>query len=431
MAVEFFIAGKYLRAKRKEGFISLITFLAIAGVMVGVMALVVVIAVMSGAENQFRKQILGLEPHILVMNYKGSYDNYGPLVASLRDTPHIKEISPILFGQAMIRTSHSFSGVMVRGITPENGSPLIKGFTPVQLEEALGSHPKTGLETNAKITANIAAKTNANIAAKTLTLPGIILGKELANSVGVIKGDTVILMSPKSFISPIGQIPSMKRFIVKGNFESGMSEYDSMLAYVHLSQAQQLVSSKDKISAIGIWVDDVFKVKQIREEYFNFIEYPFYVRDWMDINQSLFSALKLEKTAMFIILTLIILVAAFNIASALIMMVMEKSKDIAVLKAMGATHSIIRRIFIIKGMIIGIFGTFLGTLFGVIVCFLLKKYDFIQLPDAYPFSTLPVQLAYMDVLIISGSAILICFLSTLYPSYKASKMDPVEAIRYG
>lgn len=423
MAVEFFIAGKYLRAKRKEGFISLITFLAVAGVVVGVMALVVVIAVMSGAENQFRKQILGLEPHILVMNYKGSYDNYGPLVASLRDNPHIKEVSPILFGQAMIRTSHSFSGVMVRGITPENGSPLIKGFTPVQLEEALGSHPKTGLETN-----TIPA---AKIAAKALTLPGIILGKELANSVGVIKGDTVILMSPKSFISPIGQIPSMKRFIVKGTFESGMSEYDSMLAYVHLSQAQQLVSSKDKISAIGIWVDDVFKVKQIREEYFNFIEYPFYVRDWMDINQSLFSALKLEKTAMFIILTLIILVAAFNIASALIMMVMEKSKDIAVLKAMGATHRIIRRIFIIEGMIIGIFGTFLGTLFGVIVCFLLKKYDFIQLPDAYPFSTLPVQLETMDVLIISGSAILICFLSTLYPSYKASKMDPVEAIRYG
>ncbi len=415
MAVEFFIAGKYLRAKRKEGFISLITFLAVAGVMVGVMALVVVIAVMSGAENQFRKQILGLEPHILVMNYKGSYDNYGPLIASLEDNPHIKEISPILFGQAMIRTSHSFSGVMVRGITPENGSPLIKGFTPAQLEEALGPNLRTGLKINTK----------------THTLPGIILGKALANSVGVIKGDKVILMSSKSFISPIGQIPSMKRFIVKGTFESGMSEYDSMLAYVHLGQAQQLVSAKDKISAIGIWVDDVFKVKQIREEYFNFIEYPFYVRDWMDINQSLFSALKLEKTAMFIILTLIILVAAFNIASALIMMVMEKSKDIAVLKAMGATHTIIRRIFIIKGMIIGIFGTFLGTLFGVIVCFFLKKYDFIQLPDAYPFSKLPVQLETMDVLIISGSAILICFISTLYPSYKASKMDPVEAIRYG
>ncbi len=407
MAVEFFIAGKYLKAKRKEGFISLITFLSVAGVTVGVMALVVVIAVMSGAETEFRKRILGLEPHILVMNYKGSYDSYEPMLASMRDNPHIKGISPILFGQAMIRTPHSFSGVMVRGILPENGSALIKGFTPVQLEEALSLDLKTGV------------------------LPGIILGKELANSVGVIKGDKIILYSSKNFISPIGQIPSMKRFVVKGTFDSGMSEYDSMLAYVHLGHAQQLVSAKDKISAIGIWVDEVFKVKQIREEYFNFIEYPFYIRDWMDINHSLFSALKLEKTAMFIILTLIILVAAFNIASALIMMVMEKTKDIAVLKAMGATNTIIRRIFIIKGMIIGLFGTLLGTTFGVVVCYFLKKYDFIQLPEAYPFSTLPVQLEYTDVMIISVSAIFICFLSTLYPSFKASKMDPVEAIRYG
>ena len=407
MGVEFFIAGKYLRAKRKEGFISLITFLSVAGVTVGVMALVVVIAVMSGAETQFRKQILGLEPHILIMNYKGSYDEYGPLLASIKENPHIKVASPILFGQAMIRTKQSFSGVMVRGITPENGSELIKGFTPEALANALTTSPDN------KAT------------------PGIILGKELANSVGVIKGDKVVLMSSQGFISPVGQIPSMKRFIVTGTFESGMSEYDSMLAYVHLEQAQQLVAAKDKISAIGIWVDDVFRVKQIREKYLTTIEYPFYIRDWMEINQSLFSALKLEKTAMFIILTLIILVAAFNIASALIMMVMEKTKDIAVLKAMGATHKIIRRIFIIKGMIIGIFGTFLGTLFGVIVCYVLKKYDFIKLPDAYPFSTLPVQLEYMDVMIISISAIFICFLSTLYPSYKASKMDPVEAIRYG
>ncbi len=407
MTVEFFIAGKYLRAKRKEGFISLITFLSVAGVTVGVMALVVVIAVMSGAETEFRKRILGLEPHILVMNYKGSYDNYEPMVAALEKSSHIKGISPILFGQAMIRTPHSFSGVMVRGIKPESGSSLIKGFTPDQLENALAPDPKPK------------------------ALPGIILGKELASSVGVIKGDKVILMSSKSFISPIGQIPSMKRFVVKGTFESGMSEYDSMLAYVHLDQAQQLVSAGDKISAIGIWVDEVFNVKQIREESFKSIEYPFYVRDWMDINQSLFSALKLEKTAMFIILTLIILVAAFNIASALIMMVMEKTKDIAVLKAMGATHRIIRRIFIIEGMIIGLFGTLLGTIFGVVVCYFLKKYDFIQLPSAYPFSTLPVQLEYMDVLVISVSAIFICFLSTLYPSYKASKMDPVEAVRYG
>ncbi len=407
MAAEFFIAKKYLKAKRKEGFISLITFLSVAGVTVGVMALVIVIAVMNGAETEFRKRILGLEPHILVMNYGGSYRDYEPLIESIKKIPGVQGISPILFGQAMIRTSRSLSGVMIRGITPETGAALIKGFTPEQLNKALAVNTGKG------------------------SLPGIILGKELANSVGVITGDKIILMSSKSIISPVGQIPSMRRFVVRGTFKSGMSEYDSMLAYVRLDQAQSLVSAKGKISAIGIWTDAVFKVKGLREKHFGFIEYPFYIRDWMDINHSLFSALKLEKTAMFFILTLIILVAAFNIASALIMMVMEKTKDIAVLKAMGAPNTMIRRIFMIKGMIIGILGTFIGTMSGVTVCYFLKKYEFIKLPEAYPFTTLPVQLEYGDVALIAISAIIICFLSTLYPSYKASKMDPVEAIRYG
>jgi lipoprotein-releasing system permease protein len=407
MAFEFFIAGKYLKAKRKEGFISLITLLSIAGVAVGVMALVVVIAVMSGAETDFRKRILGLEPHILVMNYSGKFDGYGDIIKDLTQKEKIIDASPILFAQAMIRSSHSFSGIMVRGIDPDNSFSLIKGFGPDQLKKVLG-------------------KDEANN-----DFPGIILGKDLANSIGVIPGDKIILMSPNGIISPIGNIPSMKRFVVTDTFDSGMYEYDSALAYIDLKEAQQLSGLKDQISAIGIWVNDVFEVKTVKNSLADIFRYPFYMRDWMEINKSLFSALKLEKTAMFIILTLIILVAAFNIASALIMMVMEKTKDIAVLKTMGATHKTIRRIFMIQGMIVGSFGTLVGTISGVIVCYFLKKYDFIQLPDAYPFSTLPVQLEYGDVLAIAGSALLICFLSTLYPSHKASKMDPVEALRYG
>jgi len=407
MAFEFFIAGKYLKAKRKEGFISLITLLSIAGVAVGVMALVVVIAVMSGAETDFRKRILGLEPHILVMNYSGKFDGYADIITDLTQKEKIIDASPILFAQAMIRSNHSFSGIMVRGIDPDNSFSLIKGFSPDQLKKVLGKD---------------AANTD---------FPGIILGKDLANSIGVIPGDKIILMSPNGIISPMGNIPSMKRFVVTDTFDSGMYEYDSALAYIDLKEAQQLSGLKDQISAVGIWINDVFEAKTIKNGLADIFRYPFYMRDWMEINKSLFSALKLEKTAMFIILTLIILVAAFNIASALIMMVMEKTKDIAVLKTMGATHKTIRRIFMIQGMIVGTFGTFIGTISGVIVCYFLKKYDFIQLPDAYPFSTLPVQLEYADVLAIAGSALLICFLSTLYPSHKASKMDPVEALRYG
>lgn len=407
MRVELFIAKRYLKAKRKEGFISLITFLSVAGVMVGVMALVIVMAVMSGAETEFRRRILGLEPHILLMNYNGAYGDYEERLEELKRHPDVLNASPLLFGQAMIKTRHAFSGIMVRGISPPDSASLIKGFDSETLEKALAVHPDAD------------------------NLPGIILGKDLANSIGVIQGDRIVLTAANSFLSPFGQIPSMKRFVVKGTFESGMTEYDSMLTYVHLAQAQALTGDKGKISAIGLWVKEIFKVKEIRKHTLGQVEYPFYIRDWMEINQSLFSALKLEKTAMFIILTLIILVAAFNIASALIMMVMEKTKDIAVLKAMGATHAMIRTIFIVKGLIIGFLGTVLGTVSGVVVCMLLKRYDFIRLPEAYPFSTLPVQLDPLVVMLTAVSAIIICFVSTLYPSIKASKMDPVEAIRYG
>lgn len=407
MGAELFIAGKYLRAKRKEGFISLITLLSVAGVILGVMALVVVIAVMSGSETEFRNRILGLEPHILAMNYSGRFVPDQAMEDKIRQTPGVRAVSPVLFGQAMIRTANSFSGIILRGIEPEKGAALIKGYTADDLGNALNkTKNKTGL-------------------------PGIILGQSLAHTVGVMEGDRVILMSASGIISPMGQIPSMKQFVVTGTFKSGMSEYDSSLAYARLDQVQALVGAKGKISAFGIWTDQIFKVKELSQNALGFITYPYYLRNWMDINHSLFSALKLEKTAMFVILTLIILVAAFNIASALIMMVMEKTRDIAVLKAMGATNSMIRRIFIIKGMIIGIIGTGVGTTLGVVICFILKRYEFIKLPEAYPFSTLPVQLEYSDVTLIAVSALVICFLSTLYPSYKASRMNPVEAIRYG
>nr|WP_218576576.1 FtsX-like permease family protein [Desulfobacter latus] len=396
-----------MRAKRKEGFISLITLLSVAGVILGVMALVVVIAVMSGSETEFRNRILGLEPHILAMNYSGHFTPDPDMEDKIRQTAGVTAVSPILFGQAMIRTTNAFSGIILRGIEPEKEAALIKGYTPEDLENALS-------ETTI-----------------TKGLPGIILGQSLAHAVGVMEGDRVILMSASGIISPMGHIPSMKQFVVTGTFKSGMSEYDSSLAYARLDQVQALVSAKGKVSAFGIWTDQIFKVKKISQNELGFIEYPYYLRNWMDINQSLFSALKLEKTAMFVILTLIILVAAFNIASALIMMVMEKTRDIAVLKAMGATNAMIRRIFIIKGMIIGIIGTGFGTTFGVVICYILKRYEFIKLPEAYPFTTLPVQLEFSDVILTAVSALLICFLSTLYPSYKASRMNPVEAIRYG
>ncbi len=407
MPLELLIAARYLKAKRREGFISLITLLSIAGVTVGVMALVIVIAVMSGAETEFRRRILGVEPHVLVMNSSGKAYDVDKTVGIVQDIPGVKGVSPIVFAQTMIRTAHSLSGAVVRGVDPSMGVSLVKGFSPVELERDLGPDLDNS------------------------RLPGIILGKELAKNLASMVGDRIVLMSPGGMISPVGHVPSLKRFRVTGIFESGMYEYDSSLAYVHLREAQKLMGMKNRVSALGVWVDDVFSADKVKAELLKTLDYPFYARDWMEINKSLFSALKLEKTAMFVILTLIVLVAAFNIASALIMMVMEKTRDIAVFKAMGATDAMVRNIFVAQGMIIGLLGTLLGTVAGVGVCLLLQRYKFIDLPPAYPFSTIPVQLETMDVVFIVVSAIVICFVSTIYPSYKASKMDPVEALRYG
>ncbi len=224
----------------------------------------------------------------------------------------------------------------------------------------------------------------------------------------------------------------MKPFQVTGFFESGMYEYDGSLAYIHLSDAQKILRMDDSISGIELRVKDIYHAKKIADRIIEGLGFPFWARDWMQMNQNFFSALKLEKTVMFIILTLIILVAAFNIASTLIMMVMEKTKDIAILKAMGATDKSIKRIFVIKGMAIGSIGTILGVCLGFILCALLKHYKFIELPgDVYYITTLPVKLEAIDVFFIASAAMAICFLATLYPARQASKLDPVEAIRYG
>ncbi|MBI9089143.1 MAG: lipoprotein-releasing ABC transporter permease subunit [Desulfobacterium sp.] len=407
MPLELLIAARYLKAKRREGFISLITLLSIAGVTVGVMALVIVIAVMSGAETEFRRRILGVEPHVLVMNSSAKAYDVDKTVDMARAVPGVKGVSPMVFAQTMIRTAHSLSGAVVRGVDPSVGFSLVKGFSPDELEKGLAPD----LENS--------------------RFPGIVLGKELAKNLSSSVGDKIVLMSPGGMISPVGHVPSLKRFQVTGIFESGMYEYDSSLAYVHIREAQKLMGMKGRVSALGVWVDDVFAADTVKGDLLETLDYPFYARDWMEINKSLFAALKLEKTAMFVILTLIVLVAAFNIASALIMMVMEKTRDIAVFKAMGATDALVRNIFIAQGMIIGLFGTLLGTVSGVGVCLLLQRYKFIELPPAYPFSTIPVQLETMDVMLIVVSAIVICFVSTIYPSHRASKMDPVEALRYG
>ena len=260
----------------------------------------------------------------------------------------------------------------------------------------------------------------------------IVLGKELGRKLGVTEGDTVYVISFRGMVSPIGHVPTMTRFRVVGFFASGMYQFDEAYAFIRLTDAQRVLKMGDKVSGIEIRVKDIYQADKIAARIKEKLGFPYWTKDWMQMNANLFFALKLEKTAMFVILTLIVLVAAFNIASTLIMMVMKKTKDIAILKAMGATDGSIMRIFVIKGMVIGGFGTLLGVLLGVAICYVLKHYPFIKLPgNIYYFTTLPVQLQFFDVLTIALAAMGICFLATLYPAKQAARLNPVDAIRYG
>jgi lipoprotein-releasing system permease protein len=409
MSFELFVGTRYLKAKQKESFISLITILSIAGVTVGVMALIVVISVMAGFESELRSRILGIESHAMIMHHGGHMENYHHVLNQVKSADGVTAATPFIYTQTMLRSSTGVSGAIIRGIDPESVGDVIKIFdkaTPPQ------RHKNDNLETP--------------------ETPAIVLGKELAKRLGVRKADTVYVISPTGILSPIGHMPSMKRFRISGVFESGMYEYDGSLAFIHIEEAQKLLRMGDSVTGIELRVKDIYQAGDIASRVVEALGFPYWARDWTQMNQNLFAALKLEKTVMFIILALIVLVAAFNIASTLIMMVMEKTRDIAILKAMGATNKSIGKIFVIKGFVIGVVGTIIGVILGFVLCKLLEKYQFIELPgDVYYITTLPVRMQLLDIVVIAVGAIVICFLATLYPARQASKLNPVEAIRYG
>ena len=375
------------------------------------MALIVVIAVMTGFEYDLKSRILGVESHIVIMRHNVPFSDYRNILEHVENTDGVEAATPFINSQVILRSSLSLSGAVLKGIDPDSADRVIKNLDKVSL--------KNLKETNQRKSTSIA-------------MPAIILGKELAKNLGVMQGDPVYLISPRGMISPIGHIPTMKRFRVAGLFESGMYEYDRSLAYIHIKDAQKILRMGDSVNGIEVRVNDIYNAGNIAVRIVKELGFQYWARDWMQMNQNLFSALKLEKTVMFIILALIVLVAAFNIASTLIMMVMEKTRDIAILKAMGATDKSIRKIFVFKGVVIGSIGTIFGVCLGFILCTVLKYYHFIELPgDVYYITTLPVKLELLDIVIIASAAMAISFLATLYPASQASKLDPVEAIRYG
>ncbi len=423
MPYEFFISRRYLRAKRKQVFVSIITFISIFGIFLGVAALIIVLAVMNGFETDLRTKILGIKSHIeLTADIDGSMKNYTKVQELIAGTEGVVASTPFIYTQAMIRSGNGVSGVVIRGLDTQSAFQVIN----------LGKVREGSIEYLNKIPQELSRKHREQI-------DGIVIGKEMARNLGIFLYDTITIISPVGISTPMGMMPRMKKFAVVGIFESGFYEYDSTLAYLSLRSCQDFLQMGDSVTGIDIKVDDIYKADTIARRIQSKLGFPFWANNWMQMNKNLFAALKLEKRVMFIILSLIVLVAAFNIISALIMIVMEKSKDIAILKSMGATSRGIMKIFIYQGLIIGIIGTFLGCIAGLSVALNLQKvslfvekiFHFKILPgDVYYLSELPSQVNYGDVIVIIIGTLIVCFLSTIYPSLRASRLDPAEALRY-
>jgi lipoprotein-releasing system permease protein len=355
-----------------------------------------------------KDRILGATAHIHVTSLEGSVQDPFSLARRIDAMDGVVAASPYLFSQVMISSGTASTGAILRGVD----IPTIGKVTRLPRDIRKGK-----LEDLAKKTAS--------------GLPGIILGKELAANLDVSPGDLVEVLVPGGNITPMGAFPGIARFRVVGLSESGMYEYDSSFAYISLGEAGRLLGMEGRATGVEVKVDDIYQAGRIATRIREALGYPYWAKDWMRSNRNLFSALKLEKVVMFIILVLIVMVAAFNIISTLIMVVMDKTRDIAVLMTLGATRKMVRKIFALEGLLIGLAGTVAGSLLGTLLCYLLRKYEFIRLPsDVYYISTLPVDLSPGILILVGASSILICFLATLYPSRQASLIDPAEAIRY-
>ncbi|MDI6801805.1 MAG: FtsX-like permease family protein [Thermodesulfovibrionales bacterium] len=421
-----FIALRYLKSKKKHRGVSFNAIISICGVAVGVMALLVVLSVMSGFHEDLQKKILGANAHAVVLSYKGGIDNYKSLMDKLKNEPHIVAAAPFVLGQVMVSSGKKAHGVFMRGIEP---------FAERKTTDILNRIKEGSIE---DLISEVRNKEQKEKISKLKTpdlelqsVPWIILGKELSAMLGVFTGDTVNVLSPVGEIGPLGMLPKIKQFRVIAVFEMGMFEYDANLVLTDIGSAMDFFGYGSSVTGIELRLDDIYKAPLVRESVNKRLDSPYYVKDWMQMNRNLFSALKLEKFAMFIILILIVLVASFNIVSTLMMNVMEKQKEIAILKAMGATNKGIMMIFVFQGLLIGIIGTAIGVTGGYILGKVINNYEIIRLPaDVYYLSKLPVKMKFFDFIVVSLSAVAISFLSTLYPSYHAAKLNPVEPLRY-
>jgi lipoprotein-releasing system permease protein len=419
MRWEMTISLRYLRARRREMFVSLIALIAGLGVAIGVMTLCIVMAVMAGFEEDLRDRILGFNPHIVVLSHGGPFADYGQVVAKVRETDGVAAAAPFVYSQIMVTTPTSVSGAVVRGVEPARLNDVIN----------VAGHVREGSASG--LGEPMAVKTVVDGEEKTVEVNQAIIGYELADLLGVGVGDWINLMSPIGSATALGFVPRVKRFAVGGLFDSGMFDYDSTIVFLAMADAQRFLEMGPKATGIEVRVDDPEKANQVAREIEVRAGYPHFARDWMEVNRNIFAAFQLQNFVQFIVLLLIVVVAAFNIAATLIMIVMEKRKDVAILKSMGATNVAIGAIFVFKGAVIGLLGTLLGLAGGFGGSLLLQRYHFIDLPkDVFYVSTVPVRIHPEHFAAVAVASFLICVLATIYPARQAARLAPVEVIRY-
>lgn len=415
MAYEWFVSLRYLRAKRKQTFISVISFISIVGVTLGVAALILVLAVMTGFTDGVRQQILGNVPHVLMQKFGEGLDNPDELVAAATQIEHVVSATPFISKEAMLLSQGNVAAVSVKGIGSQHKifSQQLLTLDQRPIKEAFFD--------------------------QAAERPGIVIGIDTATTIGVAVGDSINVIPPMFTITPFGMIPKMKPFRVVGIFEKQSSLVDSFYAYIPLTVAQKFFDSEGAVTGVELVVDRFDQAPQVAGELSEQFSFPYVIRPWQSIYGSFLSALKLEKLGLFIVLGIIVLVAAFNIATTLIMVVMEKSRDIAILRAMGANARSIMKIFVLEGFIIGTVGTALGTAFGVLLAhyadtvikFLERTFGIRIFDQAvYGMERFPSDIIVSDVVAVMVMAMTISLLATVYPAWRASKMDPAEALRY-
>jgi lipoprotein-releasing system permease protein len=406
---ELFVALRYLLAKRKQAFISLISFISVLGVGVGVMAVLIAMALMTGLQKELRERIVGSSAHVYVFKLGEGLRDIPGEVAKLKQVPRVVGAAPAAIGKGMLTVG---SG------QDENAAVTVKGIDPA-LEVTV-----TDIRASMRQGSLDALRSRAD------EMDGIILGVDLAKNLNVHVGDTVRLVTPDQVLTPFSPMPRTRAFKVAGIFSLGLFEFDSEYALVDLTVAER-VFGKDKPDFMQVRLDDMFASQAVAEDIPRRLGEDYATQDWAQMNMSLFKALWLEKMAISITIGLIIMVAALNIIASLVLLVMEKSRDIAILKTMGSSAASIRRIFMLQGLIIGLIGTGGGTLAGVGVIYLLDRYKLIHVPiDVYQISYVPFTLLPLDLLSVVAAALLICFVATVYPSRQASKLDPAQALRY-